>query len=286
MRTIKDKIALVTGAGSGIGRAIAIRLAEAGAHLHLADIDLDAAEETAEEARRHGVRAVASRCDVANGEELDRLAARHLAEWSTIDILVNNAGIGWYGQTTHMGQDEWDRLLAINLHAPIRLTTRLLPVLLARPEAHVINMSSICGWVCSGRYAAYHVSKFGLVGFSEALRAEFGRNGLGVTAVCPGAVLTNLYKNAGCGYRNRQTPSPPAWLCTRAEIVADRTLRAIRRNQAVAVVGGMAQLLYYAKRFVPWVFYAMHTIGRGKKMREKAAKAAKSTAAHDRRKAA
>ena len=269
MRTIRDKIALITGAGSGLGRAISLRMAGEGAHLHLADIDQRSAEATAIEVQSRGVEAAVTSCDLSQPEAIDSLVAEALGRWGQIDILVNNAGVAWYGPTTKMTDAEWDKLLAINLHAPIRLTTKLLPALLARPEAHVINMASICGFVCGGRFAAYHVSKFGMVGFSEALRAEFGRHGLGVTAVCPGPVLTNLYKNSPCGYRDRDTPSPPAWLCTTADRVADKTIRAMYRNQAVTFVGLAAHLLHYSKRLAPWAFYALHTIGRGKRVRAK-----------------
>jgi short-subunit dehydrogenase len=276
MRTIKEKVAVVTGAGAGLGRTIALRLADEGAHLHLVDIDPAAAATTAAEIRGHGVRAAVSVCDLADPAAIDRLADEILSTWGRVDILVNNAGVAWYGPTMKMTSQEWDRLLAVNLHAPIRLTTRLLTALLARPDAHVVNMASICGFVCGGRFAAYHVSKFGLVGFSEALRAEFGRHGLGVTALCPGPVLTNLYKNSPCGYTHRDTPQPPAWLCTTADCVAAKTVRAIYRNQAVALVGLTAHLLYYSKRAAPWVFYALHNIGRGKRVREKLASTATS----------
>src|SRR5262245_33258387 len=269
MRVIKEKVAVVTGGGSGLGRTIALRLAREGAHLHLVDIDPSAAEATAAEIRSRGVMAAVTQCDLSDPTAIDALVAGLTDRWNQIDILVNSAGVGWYGPTTRMTDAEWDRLLAINLQAPIRLTTKLLPALLARPEAHVINMASICGFVCGGRFAAYHVSKFGMVGFSEALRAEFGRHGLGVTAVCPGPVLTNLYKSSPCGYRDRETPPPPAWLYTTDDRVAAKTVRAIYRNQAVALVGLAAYLLHYSKRLAPWAFYALHTIGRGKRVREK-----------------
>lgn len=270
MRIIRGKIAVVTGAASGLGRAIALRLAREGAHLHLVDIDLLGAQAVADEARRAGQRIVVTQCDLARTSEVDHLAAAIRAEWGALDILVNNAGVAWYGQTTRMSDAEWDRVLAINLHAPIRLTTKLLPVLLERPEAHVLNMASINGWVCGTRNSAYEVTKFGLVGFSEALRAEFGRQGLGVTAVCPGPVLTNIFKNTPCSHNRRtETPTPPAWICTTAERVAAATVSAIRRNQAVRIVGWSAQVLYYAKRFAPWIFYAIHTAGRGKRVRSK-----------------
>jgi len=269
MRTIRDKIAVVTGGAGGLGRAIALRLAQEGARLHLVDIDRAALERTAAEVADSGAKCDTSVCDLADAAAIDRLGDALLSRHHCIDILVNNAGVAWYGPTTTMRPDQWDRLLAINLHAPIRLTAKLLPVLLAQPEAHVINMASIAGWVCGGRYAAYHVSKFGMVGFSEALRAEFGRQGLGVTAICPGPVLTSLYKNAPCGNAGRQTPSPPAWICTTEGRVAEATVRAIYRNRAVAFVGLSALLLHYAKRFAPWIFYLLHNIGRNKGIRRK-----------------
>ena len=271
MRTIRDKVALVTGAGSGLGRAIALRLAREGAALHVADINADAAQVTAADVRALGVQAAVSTIDLAAPSGVDQLAREVQQTWGGLDILVNNAGMAWYGPTLKMTDEQWERLIALNLDSPIRLTRRLLKSLLSRPEAHVINMASICGWVCGGRFAAYHVSKFGLVGFSEALRAEFQRHGLGVTAVCPGPVLTDLYKNAGCGYVDRQAPQPPAWLCTTADRVAAKTVRAIYRNQAVTLVGGAAHLLYYAKRFAPGIFYALHGIGRAKNLRQKKA---------------
>jgi 3-oxoacyl-[acyl-carrier protein] reductase len=273
MRTIRDKVALVTGAASGFGRAIARRLASEGARLHLADCKTASLEMVAAEIHATGTPVAISTVDLAHRAGVEALSADVLQRWGGVDILVNNAGIAWYGPTLRMTEDEWDRLLAVNLDAPMHLTRRLLRSLLSRPEAHVINMASVGGWVCGGRFAAYHVSKFGLVGFSEALRAEFNRQGLGVTAVCPGPVLTDLYRNAGCGYGDRQSPQPPAWLCTTAENVAAKTVRAIYRNQAISLVGGAAYLLYYGKRLAPSVFYALHGIGRAKNLRQKEARA-------------
>jgi short-subunit dehydrogenase len=269
MRTIHDKIALVTGAGSGLGRAIALRLAKEGASLHLADINAAALEAAATQIRALGRRVIVTACDLCDSEALESLVADVHDHWGGLDILVNNAGIAWYGPTQKMTDDEWDKLLTLNLHVPIRLTRRFLKTLLSRPESHVINMSSICGWVCGGRFNAYHVSKFGLVGFSEALRAEFNRHGLGATAVCPGPVLTDLYKSSGCGYADRETPHPPAWICTTPDRVAAKTIRAIYRNHALTLVGFAAHLLYHSKRLAPSIFYALHNIGRNKNLRRK-----------------
>src|SRR5262249_29624956 len=140
MRIIRDKVALVTGAGSGLGRAIALRLARERAHLHLADVNATAVNETAAQIRATGQKAGVTVCDLSDRSSTYPLANDILAQWGGLHILGNNAGIGWYGPTQRMTDDEWDRLLTINLLAPIRLTRRLLKTMLARPEAHVVNM--------------------------------------------------------------------------------------------------------------------------------------------------
>ena len=261
MKTIRGKTAVVTGAGSGLGRAIALRLAREGADVYLIDINQAAAEEVAVEARLLGVQATASQCDVSDRSQLEEMAGELRDQGEPIDILVNNAGIAWYGPTLAMSGDEWERLLNVNLHAPIHLTRLLLPHLLTRPEAHVVNMASISGWVCSARFAAYHVSKFGLVGFSEALRAEYGRRGIGVTALCPGPVRTNLY-SSGVSGKGPAVQLPPRWICASEAAVARKAVRAIRRNRRLVLVTPLAYLLFNVKRFAPWVLDVMNGLWR------------------------
>jgi short-subunit dehydrogenase len=266
MRTIRGKKALVTGAASGIGRAIALALARQGADLYLLDVHEANLSAVADEARQYGVTVIAALCDVACPDQVSAQVGEVVKEWDKLDILVNNAGVGYYGPTERMTAEQWQRLLAINLLAPIQFTRELLPTLLERPEAHIVNVCSIAGLVASGRLAAYHVSKFGLVGFSEALRAEFGRRRLGVTALCPGLVRTNIFQATVNGRKERPMRTPPAWMCTSPEAVASRAVQAILKNRGLVVITPMARFLWYFKRLSPSLLSWISGFGKRKKI--------------------
>jgi NAD(P)-dependent dehydrogenase (short-subunit alcohol dehydrogenase family) len=252
MKSIRGKRALITGAASGIGREIALRLALEGADAWLLDIDLAGLNDVVRDAQVCGVEAVARRCDLSDSAQVSIAIAELLSAWGSVDILINNAGVAYYGPTEKMTSRQWDWLLAINLLAPIQITRELLPALLERPEAHVLNVCSVAGLVAGPRAVAYSVSKFGLVGFSESLRAEYGRRGIGVTALCPGPVRTNLYKSGVSGSKRKPVPVPPAWLSATPSYIADVALRAIRKNRRLVVITPVAHLLFNAKRFTPW----------------------------------
>jgi short-subunit dehydrogenase len=267
MRTIRGKKALVTGAASGIGRAIALALARQGADLYLLDVNEANLSAVTDEARRYGVTVVKSLCDVACPDKVSAQIGEVLKVWDKLDILVNNAAVAYYGPTQRMTAEQWQRLLAINLLAPIQFTRELLPTLLEQPEAHIVNVCSIAGLVASGRLVAYHVSKYGLVGFSEALRAEFNRRGLGVTALCPGLVRTNLFQAAVSGREGRPMRIPPAWMCASPEAVAYRAVQAILKNRGLVVVTPMARFLWYFKRLSPSLLSWISGLGKRKKIR-------------------
>ena len=142
---------LVTGAASGIGRAIAIALAREGADLVLVDINRQGLSAAADEARQHGVRVVDHVADLSQAPEVHRVVGSLAESILALDILVNDAGIALYGPTERLTAEQWDHLLAVNLHAPIQFTRELLPMLLARPEAHILNVCSILGLVAMPR---------------------------------------------------------------------------------------------------------------------------------------
>ncbi len=256
---------VVTAGAAGIGRALALRLARAGADLVLLDVDEVGLAHVVEEARQLGVAVTDRYCDVSQTRQIESCTQWVIDRWGGVDILVNNAGITYYGLTEQMSFADCERLLAINLHAPIHFTRALLPTLLARPEAHVLNVASFLGLIGTRRLAVYTSSKFGLVGFSESLRAEYGKQGLGVTALCPGFVDTRLFDTAPLGPDQTQPKRPPRWLLTTPEKIADRAVRAIYRNQAVAVPQRYAQLAYLGKRLFPGLYDWAHHLSRQRK---------------------
>jgi NAD(P)-dependent dehydrogenase (short-subunit alcohol dehydrogenase family) len=260
MKAIRGKTAMVTGAASGIGRAIALELAREGARVYMIDVDEPALQAVADEVRALGVDALARVCDVSDPAQNTAAVQYLLQQWTTLDILVNNAGITYYGRTLAMSAEHWNRLLAINLHAPIQFTRELMPALLKRGDAHVLNVASILGLVGLARVTAYCTSKFGLVGFSESLRHECGRMGLGVTALCPGFVNTQLFDSAPLGHDLYEPKKPPRWSLITPEAVAERAVKAIYRNQGVVVMQPTSRLLYWAKRFAPSLLDLVHRV--------------------------
>ncbi len=272
MRTIREKRALVTGGASGIGRAIAMELAREGANLLVVDIDTDGLAETVAACQSLGAEVCGRHCDVSRPDDISALVDGLLDDWGGIDLLVNNAGITYYGHTHRMTDAHWDRLLQINLHAHIQFTRKLLPAMLEQPEAHVVNICSMFGLVGMPKLAAYCVSKFGLVGFSESLRNEYGRDGLGVSTICPGFVDTRLFTNGPLHKDVAEHKLPPKILCTTAEKVARASVRAIRRNRRMVVIEPFARGLVTTKRFVPGLLDFVFHLGRNRRVRKKAAR--------------
>jgi short-subunit dehydrogenase len=269
MREIRGKKVLITGAASGIGRAIALRLADEGATLFLVDIDEKGLADTAVAAREYGVEVVTRRCNVAEPREVSAAVSEAISRWEGVDILVNNAGITYYGKVERMAADHWDRLMRVNLLSHIQFTRELLPSLLARPEAHVLNVCSVLGLVGMPKVTAYCASKFGMVGFSEALRNELGRQGLGVTALCPGFVRTNLFTNAPLQAEVEEHKLPPKAITTTPERVANAAVKAIYRNRRLVVMEPFARLMYATKRFAPWLLDGIFHLGRRKRVARK-----------------
>lgn len=267
MKSFQDKNVLLTGAASGIGRALAQQLAEAGSRLYLVDIDQAGLAALADDLSSAGTTVWTRVCDLSVPADVSAMLNDFDHRVGILDLLFNNAGVAYYGPTEQMSAQQWDWLMQINLLSPIQITNHFLPHLLTRPDAHIANMCSISGIVAGGRFAAYNTSKFGLVGFTEALRAEYGRKGIGVTAICPGPVLTNLYKAAAAGRKDSAVPEPPSLLSATPEQVAHRSLVAIRRNRRQQLITPMAYGLHLMKKLTPGLIDFASQVSRKKKRR-------------------
>lgn len=187
---------VITGAASGIGAALTLNLARRRAVLVLVDRDAEGLERVAALARESGAREVSTHVvDLADGGDRLDLAAAVAERHGGADLLVNNAGVALSGTFAEVSLKDFDWLLEVNLHAVIRTTKAFLPQLLSRPGAHVVNISSLFGLIAPPTQVAYVTSKYGVRGFSEALRHELAGR-VGVTVVHPGGIRTNIATSA------------------------------------------------------------------------------------------
>ena len=218
---------MVTGASGGIGAWIARALARAGMNVGLCARREDALEAVAGELRDLGVRAQTVAADLAAVEELDAVIGRAEAELGPLDVLVNNAGIEIAAAFTRYSRDELTAMVDLNLVAPMLLTHRVLPGMLERGRGHVVFVASVAGKQGPAYEAPYAATKAGLVGLTQALRAEHLHSPVGFSAVCPGFV-------AGEGMYERMLQQGVAsnrlMGSTTIEKVAERVVEAIRRD--------------------------------------------------------
>lgn len=192
VRQVSGMSLIVTGGARGIGRATVERFARQGASVAVGDLDLDLAEEVSETLRRSGAdRVVAARLDVADpGSWREFLAAvAHLGPW---DVLVNNAGIMPLGSVLKEPDEVTRAIFDVNVHGPINGTKAVAPGMVERGHGHIVNVASAVGRLAVADGASYSASKFAVVGFSEATRAELGPFGVDVSVVLPTVVQTEL----------------------------------------------------------------------------------------------
>lgn len=198
MTELKGRTAIVTGATRGIGRAIAEALAGAGVQVAIAARHGDACEQAAAEiTNRTGTRAIGVACDVRDAASCAALVRRTVEELGRLDILINNAGIGAFAPVADMDVETWDRVIGTNLDSLFYCTHAALPHLKQSGTAWIINIGSLAGKNAFPNGAAYNASKFGLIGFSEALMQEVRYDGIRVSYIMPGSVATEFSHPSG-----------------------------------------------------------------------------------------
>jgi 3-oxoacyl-[acyl-carrier protein] reductase len=193
MEHLRGKSAIITGSTRGIGRAIAEALAAAGCNVVVSSRHEDASQEAAEEiaAGGHG-QALGVACDVRSNTDCQRLIRETVKRFGRIDVLINNAGIGGFESVEKMTVDHWDAVIGTNLNGLFYCTHAALPHLKNAGTAWVINIGSLAGKNAFAGGSAYNASKFGLIGFSEALMQEVRHDGIRVSYIMPGSVATDF----------------------------------------------------------------------------------------------
>ncbi len=198
MKNFSDKVALITGAGSGIGRSLALELATSGCSLALVDWNKDSLEETKELVRKKNISASSHPFDIRDREKIATLPQEVLEFHKQIDMVINNAGVSVVGTVEEVDDNDWNWGLDILLNSVIQMTTVFLPHLKQRPEAAIVNVSSIFGLFSVPRQSIYNVGKFGVKAFTESLSLELKVSNSSVEAYCvfPGHIGTNIYNSS------------------------------------------------------------------------------------------
>ncbi|MCI3931724.1 SDR family oxidoreductase [Streptomyces sp. AN091965] len=261
------QLVLVTGAGSGIGRATAFAFAEAGARVVAVDRDAESAARTAELSRLVGAPAAwAETVDVSDEQAMEKLAEKVATEYGVVDVLVNNAGVGLSGSFLDTSAEDWKKVLDVNLWGVIHGCRLFGKQMAERGQGgHIVNTASAAAYQPSRALPAYSTSKAAVLMLSECLRAELAGRGIGVSAICPGFVNTNITATArfagvsASEEARRQKRSARLYGLRNypPEKVADAVLRAVARNQAVVPVTPEARGAHLMSRFSPRALRAL-----------------------------
>ena len=258
IRNLRGRIALVTGAASGIGRESALAFGRRGADLVICDLDEEGLEQTATDLQGMGRDVLARRVDVADPEDVRHLAEETHAQAGVPDILMNNAGVGLGAGFLDTSLADWDWILRINLRGVVHGCHYFVPKMVERGAGgHVVNVSSVAGYLPAEALSAYVTTKYAVLGLSESLRIELRRHGIGVTAICPGIIDTAITRSsrmrgqyAAEGQREEMVEAYHK-RGYGPERVAEKVLDAIQRNRGIAPVTPEAWVTWYLKRLSP-----------------------------------
>ena len=253
----EEKVIWITGASSGIGEALAYEWSKLGAYLILS------ARRENELERVKSACARSDRCtiaplDLSRQEDIEAMADRMLQQFGAIDILVNNGGISQRSLVIETDVSVDRRIMEVDYFSGVILTKKLLPAMVARGSGHIVGISSIVGIFGFPFRSAYSAAKHAMHGFYETVWAELHTQGIRVTMVCPGRILTNVSLNA---LTKNGTPHGimdhgQAGGIT-AETCARKIIKAVRKNKKEVYIGKKDLLMIYFKRYLPWLYYLL-----------------------------
>ncbi|NUG50160.1 SDR family NAD(P)-dependent oxidoreductase [Acinetobacter lactucae] len=261
MKSFKNKVAAVTGAGSGIGQAIAIALAKQGCHLALSDISEIGLAKTVDLLAPYSVKVTTQKVDVAKRDEVATWAKAVVDEHGQVNLIFNNAGVAIGSTAEGVSYEDLEWLIGINFWGVVYGTKEFLPYLKQSGDGHIINISSMFGLTAQPTQSAYNASKFAVRGFTESLRQELDMQKAGVSATCvhPGGIRTNIAKAARMNNSVQSLGMDPLksqdafdkLLRTPADDAAQQILEAVRKNRRRLLIGADAKAVDVIQRILP-----------------------------------
>jgi butyryl-CoA dehydrogenase len=277
VKNFQGRVAAITGAGSGIGRALAQDLARRGAHLALSDIDEVALAETVTLCEGFSVKVTSQRVDVADRAAVFAWADEVVADHGKVNLIFNNAGVALGATIEAMSYDDFEWLMNINFWGVVHGTKAFLPHLKAAGEGHVVNLSSVFGLISVPAQSAYNAAKFGVRGFTDALRIELDIEKCGVssTTVHPGGIKTNIARNARmdasivelAGGRDEARHQFDKIAMTSPEKAARQILAAVENDRRRALIGPDAKVIDLISRLPAGLYQRVLARGAGRRRR-------------------
>ena len=189
---LKDKNALITGGAQGIGKAIALGMAKEGANIGIADVNIENAENTAQEVRTLGVKSIAVKLDVSNQDNVSNTFQTFVKELGAFDILVNNAGITRDTVLLRMKEEDWDAVLNVNLKGSFLCSKEAVKIMAKQRSGKIISISSVVAFIGNPGQANYSSSKAALIGLTKTIAKEYASRGIRANAIAPGFIQTAM----------------------------------------------------------------------------------------------
>ena len=258
MSLSNKSVAVITGAASGIGRALAVRLAkEKIAGIAISDVNEQGLNETAEIIGNLDVPVSAHSVDVSKLEEVERFKDEILAKHNRVTHLINNAGVGLLGTFEQISLEDFEWLMSINFWGVVYGCKTFLPILRQQEKAHIVNISSVFGFIAPPEQTAYCASKFAVRGFTESLRHELADTNVRVSSVHPGGIKTNIARNSRLGafapeeYKEQGAKFFDQVAQTSAEQAAETILSGIKAENSRILIGKDAHAISYIHRIFP-----------------------------------